>query len=94
MSPYHNVTTVEGSLFSSFGENWHTYIYLLIITFFSLVPLIMLCICAIRFCLSERDWALEAAREEHHENVQRLVSETSRILRNQTKVKAKGVSVD
>ena len=38
------------------------------------------CMCAIRFCLGKRDLELETARQEHHQNVRRLVVGTSRIL--------------
>ena len=80
MNSHPNASTKNDYLFPTFEDDWGKLAYLCLIIIFSCAPLVMLCICAIRFCLGERDWELEAARQEHHQNVRRLVVGTSRLL--------------
>ena len=85
MSFHYNDTIVKGSLSSTgtmtiFGH----YIYIFIVVAVALAPLAMFSICAIRFCLGERDWERELLRQEHQRNVQRLVTGTSSLLRIQS----------
>ena len=93
MSLRHNESVVDDYLFPTFKDDWGKIAYMCLIIIFSCAPLVMLCICAIRFCLGERDWELEAARQEHHQNVRRLVIGTSRILGKQAASKI-GDSLD
>ena len=83
MSSQNNKTSVDDYLFSLFENNWGEFMYLCLILVFSCAPLVMLCIYVIRSCLWERDWELEEARQEHRENVRRLVAATTKILGNQ-----------
>ena len=48
--------------------NWFTYIYLAIVGLFSLVPLITLCVCGVRFFVEEIYWNRELTRQDEMGN--------------------------
>ena len=48
--------------------NWFTCIYLAIVGLFSLVPLITLCICGVRFFVEEIYWNRELTRQDEMGN--------------------------
>ena len=77
MIPKDNETISEDTMFSKL--DLLTYIYLLMVVVFSLVPLVTLCVCGLRFCIDEITWEREFTRKEHLENVRSLIMGTRRV---------------
>lgn len=62
------------------NETWVP-IYLSIVIFFSLVPIVFICMCLIRVCVFELEERSEERREDHRENMQKFIMGASMLAR-------------
>ena len=56
-------------------------IYLCIVIFFSLVPVVLICMCLIRVCIFELEERADDIREQHKENMQKFIMGASMLAR-------------
>ena len=56
-------------------------IYLFLIVFFSLVPILLICMCLIRTCIFEMEERADDIREDHNANVQKFIIAASMLAR-------------
>ena len=54
-------------------------IYLFLVVFFSLVPILLICMCLIRTCIFEMEERADDIREDHKANVQKIIMNASML---------------